>query len=530
MLSGNPDLMDFKCKYQHFPDGFMFCTSSAAYQVEGAWNDEGKAESIWDRVAHTRQELFDGDPDSGDTGDEQNPPRTRLLFMCKGLPVYRFSNHKPCATPITGDVACNSYYNIAEDVGRLKELGVQTYRFSLSWPRLLPRGEDSLINPSGVQYYNQLIDALLENNITPLVTIYHWDLPQSIQDLGGWCNRIVVQLFSRYCRFVFSAFGDRVKYWITINEPFNVAESYGSAFGAPALTSSGFGDYLAVHHIILAHATAYRLYDREFRAFQNGQIGICLNLDWYRPKDPNSAQDHYAVHRARMWQFGIFAHPLYFGDYPEDVKRSVSLVSQANGITTNRLSEFDEYEKCLIKGTLDFLGFNHYFSVHATTLKCTDSNYCSLKSIDSNFDLSFMEEYPKWNPMWLKDTPRGLREALCWIRDTYGNPRLFITENGVAGKGLDEDEDAFFKIRYHYGYLTSVLNAINEDGCNVIGYGVWSFMDSFEWFFGYKPKFGIYRVDFEDKKRSRYGKKSTQFFKQLFQTKTLPDVLDQLYG
>ncbi|XP_060875148.1 myrosinase 1-like isoform X3 [Metopolophium dirhodum] len=479
-------LEHLKCKYKQFPEEFMLGTASSAYQIEGAWNDDGKTESIWDRVAHTKQELFADDLESDDT----NFPSVNMIsenkFSCvsKGKPMYREKQRR--AAPITGDIACNSYYKVDEDVKLLKELKVQSYRFSLSWPRILPRGEDSYINPAGVQYYNRLIDKLIENNITPIV-----------------------------------------KYWITINEPYLVSESYGNESGAPALNKSGYGDYLAIHHTILAHATAYHLYNREFRPLQNGQIGISLNMEWYYPKNVNSLEDHYAAHRARMWQFGVFAHPLFFGDYPEDVKQGVMETNQFFGISLKRLLDFSENEKYLIKGTLDFLGINHYFSVHATKLQSTQHQ--SLKTRDSNFELSLIEEIPYSNPTWIKETPKGMRNLLCWIRDTYGNPKIIITENGVSDKGQNEDENALIKIRYHYGYLSAVLNAIYEDGCNVIGYDVWSFLDSLEWFFGYREKFGMYRVDFNDQNRSRYPKKSLQFFKQLFQTKTLPDVLNDLY-
>ncbi|XP_026804243.1 myrosinase 1-like isoform X2 [Rhopalosiphum maidis] len=521
-------LEHFKCKYKQFPGEFMLGTASSAYQIEGAWNDDGKTESIWDRIAHTKQELFMDELES-----DANFPKVDMIsensFLCisKGIPMYNKVNHKQGRTIITGDIACNSYYKIDEDVELLKELKVQSYRFSLSWPRILPRGEDSYINPAGIQYYNRLIDKLIENNITPVVTIYHWDLPQCIQDLGGWCNKQIVEFFTLYVRIVFRTFGDRVKYWITINEPYLVSESYGNVSGAPALSKSGFGDYLAIHHTILAHAAAYHIYNREFRPLQNGQIGISLNMEWYFPKNISSLEDHYAAHRARMWQFGVFAHPLFFGDYPEDVKQGVMEINKSNGISMKRLLDFSENERHKIKGTLDFLGINHYFSVYATKLQSTQNQ--PLKTLDSNFELSLIKEFPYSNPMWIKETPKGMRSLLCWIRDTYGNPKIIITENGVSNKRRNEDEDTFIKIRYHYGYLSAVLNAIYEDGCNVIGYEVWSFLDSFEWFFGYREKFGIYKVDFNDQNRSRYPKKSLQFFKQLFQTKTLPDVLDDLY-
>ncbi|XP_027839752.2 myrosinase 1-like isoform X2 [Aphis gossypii] len=442
-------LENFKCKYRQFPGEFMLGTASSAYQIEGAWNDDGKTESIWDRIAHTKQELFMDELESDETNSSNNVDMiSENTFLCisKGIPMYRIK-YKQGHTAITGDIACNSYYKVDEDVELLKELKVQSYRFSLSWPRILPRGEDSYVNPAGVQYYNRLIDKLIENNITPIVTIYHWDLPQCIQDLGGWCNKQIIEFFTLYVRVVFRTFGDRVKYWITINEPYLVSESYGNISGAPALSKSGFGDYLAIHHTILAHATAYHIYNREFRPLQNG--------------------------------------------------------------------------------TLDFLGINHYFSVYATKLQSTQNQ--PLKTLDSNFELSLIKEFPYSNPMWIKETPKGIRNLLCWIRDTYGNPKIIITENGVSNKERNEDKDAFIKIRYHYGYLSAVLNAIYEDGCNVIGYEVWSFLDSLEWFFGYREKFGIYKVDFNDKNRTRYPKKSLQFFKQLFQTKILPDVLDDLY-
>lgn len=215
----------------------MLGVATASYQIEGAWNEGGKGENIWDNLTHSRPELI--------------------------------------ADGSSGDIACDSYHHLEDDVAMLKNLGVDFYRFSLSWSRILPKGYSYQVNQEGIDYYNNLINALLAEGIEPMVTLYHWDLPQVLQDLGGWPNELMADYFEDYARVAFENFGDRVKTWITFNEPLNTCyQGYGNVLKAPALNITGFADYLCVHTVLKSHARAYHVYDEEFRSAQNGKNGI----------------------------------------------------------------------------------------------------------------------------------------------------------------------------------------------------------------------------------------------------------------
>lgn len=211
--------------------------ATAAYQIEGAYLEDGKSKNIWDILTHDRSELID---------DGSN-----------------------------GDVACDSYHKVEEDVALIKDLGVDFYRFSISWARVLPKGYSYYVNQAGINYYNKLINALLKEGITPMVTLYHWDLPQVLQDAGGWPNELLADYFADYARVIFENFGDRVKWWLTFNEPFNTChQGYGNVLKAPALNITGYADYLCTHTVLKAHAKVYHMYDKEFRSKQNGKILI----------------------------------------------------------------------------------------------------------------------------------------------------------------------------------------------------------------------------------------------------------------
>lgn len=256
------------CDYT-FPDDFVFGTATAAYQVEGAWDEDGKGESIWDRGTHDHANLV---------ADHSN-----------------------------GDIACDSYHKYKEDVQLLKDLGVDFYRFSISWPRILPTGKNDQINQLGIDYYNNLIDELIANSITPYVTMFHWDLPQALENEGGWLNRSTADHFANYARVLFENFGDRVKYWMTLNEIMSFCEyGYGTGSFAPYISSPGVGDYQCTHVALLAHGKTFRLYDNEFRATQNGKIGIAIDTAWYEPNDPNKEADKEAAEVALQMNVGIY--------------------------------------------------------------------------------------------------------------------------------------------------------------------------------------------------------------------------------
>uniref|UniRef100_A0A1B6D5W8 beta-glucosidase n=2 Tax=Clastoptera arizonana TaxID=38151 RepID=A0A1B6D5W8_9HEMI len=462
---------------------FLFGTASASYQVEGAWNANGKGENIWDRLVHTKPEtVVDKD---------------------------------------TGDVACDSYHKYKEDVQLIKYIGFDFYRFSISWSRVLPTGEDNVINQDGISYYNNLINELLENGIQPLVTLYHWDLPQPLQDLGGWLNPLMAEYFECYARVIFSHFGDRVKWWITINEPSEIISGYSNAGYAPYLDLHGTGDYLAAHTLIRAHAKAYHLYDKEFRKSQNGKVSITINSMWNEPLTPTS-RDKDACERAMQFELGLFGHPIYSkkGDYPEIVREVVDKNSADEKRSRSRLPSFTSEEIKEIRGTFDFFGLNHYTSRYVTPglegpIPSLIRDSGVIKSCDPN--------WPTAKSSWLKVVPWGFRKLLQWIKEEYDNPPVLITENGFSSSKAPNDTD---RISYHFDYLTEMSLAIKEDQCNVIGYTVWSILDNFEWMRGYSERFGLYYVDFTNQDRPRIPKQSVEFFKSLCQTRTIPTIKD----
>lgn len=477
--------VDEETQYQKtFPAGFIIGTASASYQVEGAWNENNKGENIWDRLTHTRPDVI--------------------------------RDHS------TGDVACDSYHKYKVDVQLLKDVGFDFYRFSVSWSRVLPTGESNVVNQDGLNYYNSLINELLANEIQPVVTIYHWDLPQPLQDLGGWMNALIVDYFGDYARVLFQNFGDKVKWWVTINEPLEVTSGYGSQGYAPYFNYHGTADYLAAHNLIRAHAKAYHIYDKEFRVKQNGKIGIALN-GFYQKELTPSQEDKEATQNGMQFMFGLFAHPIFSkeGDYPTVVRERVDRNSSEEKRARSRLPVFTKEEVEEIRGTFDFCGLNHY-----TTRYMTGGIGGQNPSMerDSGAVAHVDPSWPSSASDWLKVVPWGFRGMLNWIKDQYNNPPVLVTENGVSSNSGLKDYD---RIQYYHDYLDELLKAVYEDRCNVIGYTAWSIVDNFEWMKGYTERFGIYFVDFENPERPRTPKQSVGFFKELLSTRTLPALKEK---
>ncbi|XP_049840618.1 myrosinase 1-like isoform X1 [Schistocerca gregaria] len=467
-----------------FPPGFMFGAATAAFQIEGAWNLSGKGENIWDRWTHQHPEwVADG------------------------------SN---------ADVACDSFHRFKEDVQALVDTGFDFYRFSISWSRILPRGTVDYVNEEGLWYYNRLLTELMAHRITPVVTMFHWDLPQPLQDLGGWTNPVVADYFEDYARILFRHFGDRVKYWITINEPASIIESYAnSRLGAPGLDEHGVADYQASHTLLKAHAKAYHLYDKYFRKTQKGRVSITLNSAWHEPRT-NSQEDRQAAERARQFYFGYWAHPIYskIGDYPAVMKERIMRNSLAEGRFRSRLPEFSPQWVKFIRGTADFFAYNHYTTRYAAS--GTQGEIPSLQR-DSGVIRSYDPKWPSSASSWLKVVPWGLRKMLNWIKKEYGNLPLLITENGFSDHGGLHDKD---RINYFVSYLQELLKAIYIDKCNVFGYTAWSLVDNFEWARGYTEKFGIYQVNFTDPNRARIPKDSAQALRKIIKHRALvPNLL-----
>ncbi|KAF2902682.1 hypothetical protein ILUMI_03503 [Ignelater luminosus] len=471
-----------KLNENSFPPGFLFGTATSAHQIEGAWNLNGKGENLWDRFTHTYPErILDG------------------------------SN---------GDTACDSYHKYKEDVAIMKEMGIQFYRFSLSWSRILPAGFSYKINPDGIRYYNDLINALLENNIIPMITLFHWDMPQTLQDLGGFSNELIVNWFEEYVKVAFEHFGDRVKLWITFNEPITICMyGYGRDTLAPAYNSSGISDYLCGHNLLKAHASAYHLYKNKYESKQKGKIGITLVSHWFESSSTFQT-DLQAAQRKREFVFDWFAKPIFHpnGDYPEIMKKRIAFRSEAEGFTQSRLPQFSREEIEYIKGTYDYLGLNHY-----TTLMTSDAEEDAIS--DPSFDKDarvksyYNPEWPSAASPWLKVVPWGFRKLLNYISNRYKDVPIFITENGFSDhEGLNDQE----RIDYYEQYLSALLDAIHEDGVNVKGYAAWSLLDNFEWKDGYVHRFGLVHVNFTDPERPRTKKASAQYYTEILRLRRLP--------
>uniref|UniRef100_H2YTH1 beta-glucosidase n=1 Tax=Ciona savignyi TaxID=51511 RepID=H2YTH1_CIOSA len=470
--------------YGDFPNTFAWGTTSSAYQIEGGWNEDGKGVSIWDEFTHKLQsQISDGS---------------------------------------SGNAACDSYHRIDQDIKIIKELrgiSVGYYRFSLSWPRIIPTGEiNDGINQPGVDYYNNLIDELLANNIQPMVTLYHWDLPQALQDkYEGWLDQsgIIVKAFADYTDFCFKTYGDRVKFWITFNEPFITAQlGYGVAAFAPGHYSPGEGVYYAAHSIIKSHAQAYHIYNNTYRESQKGQIGITLNTNWVEPMTTTDLDHIEASQRSLAFSTGWFAEPIFnSGDYPDVMIWNVGNRSEYYNITYDRLPKFTEEEKELNKGTSDFFGLNHYTSNLIVPCSYYPEEGPTYDS-DQEACGDGCAEWPPSASSWLYQVPWGIRKLLIWIKRTYGDPVIYITENGISehfSDGLDDD----IRVNYYKNYIDEVLKAIKEDDVNVKGYTAWSLMDNFEWAEGYSERFGLHWVNFTDPERTRIPKKSASYYRSL---------------
>ncbi|KAM6178322.1 lactase/phlorizin hydrolase [Rhynchocyon petersi] len=480
--NGMPLSKEDEFLYGQFPDGFMWSAASAAYQIEGAWREDGKGLSIWDTFSHTPLRVGNDD---------------------------------------TGDVACDSYHKIGEDLAALQNLGVSYYRFSISWPRILPDGTTKLINKAGLDYYRRLIDTLLAAGIQPQVTMYHWVLPQALQDVGGWENETIVQRFKDYANVLFQRLGDKVKFWITVNEPFTfISQGYGYGTAAPGISfRPGTAPYIAGHNVIKAHAEAWHLYNDQYRAKQGGIISITINSDWAEPRNPTNQEDVEAARRYVQFMGGWFAHPIFKnGDYSEVMKTRIRDRSLAAGLSKSRLPEFTESEKRRINGTYDFFGFNHYTTVLAYNL-----NYDSwISSFDADRGVASITDrsWPDSASFWLKMTPFGFRRILNWLKEEYNNPPIYITENGVSQRGVDLSDTE--RIYYLRRYINEALKAV-QDKVDIRGYTVWSVMDNFEWAVGFAERFGLHFVNYTDPSLPRIPRESARFYASIVKCNGFPD-------
>jgi len=460
--------------YDHFPEDFQWGAATAAYQIEGGWNADGKGESMWDVFTRIDGKIKDGS---------------------------------------SGDVACDSYHKYQEDVLLLKNMNMSAYRFSVAWSRIIPDGIGEL-NPLGVQYYKNLIKALKENGIEPVLTLYHWDLPQALSLQGGWLNSSSADWFEYYARNIFQEFGDDVKKFITLNEPKETSiQGYGTGTMAPGLEGVGTLTYIAAHNQIRAHARAYRLYHAEFYETQKGQVGVTLNTNWGEPQEPENQAHQDASNRYMQFNYGWFGHAIFKdGKYPNIMREMINSKSNESGLAESRLPYFTEEETEMIKESADFLGLNMYTS--EVVFPAVEDN--SQPSYFTDDDIqSFQDE--TWytaGSSWLKVTPWGLREVLKWLNNEYeGKYDIYVTENGFSDKlgNLDDLQRTY----YYKHYLNQMLRAVNEDGVPVKGYFAWSLLDNFEWGNGYTEKFGLHAVDMDDPERPRSVKNSAKYYARI---------------
>ncbi|KAL7181508.1 hypothetical protein ACSBR1_040409 [Camellia fascicularis] len=379
-----------------FPKGFVFGTASSAYQYEGAVKEGGRGPTVWDTFAHSFGKVLD------------------------------FSN---------ADVAVDQYHQFDEDIQLMKDMGMDAYRFSIAWSRIFPNGTGE-INQAGVDHYNNLINALLANGVEPYVTLYHWDLPQALQDrYNGWLDQQIIKDFATYVETCFLKFGDRVKHWITFNEPHTFTiQGYDVGLQAPGRCSillrllcrggnSATEPYIVGHNVLLSHATVADIYQRKYKPKQRGSVGISFDVIWFEPAT-NSTDDIEATQRAQDFQLGWFIEPLTFGNYPS------SMISRVG----SRLPRFTKTESALLKGSLDFVGINHYTTFYARNNK---SNIIGFLLNDSTADsgaitLPFKDLQPigdRAHSIWLYIVPHGIRSLMNYIKEKYGNPPVIITEN-----------------------------------------------------------------------------------------------------
>ncbi|GAB2287959.1 hypothetical protein Dimus_022309 [Dionaea muscipula] len=470
---------------QSFPKGFIFGAGSAAYQYEGGAGEDGKGTSIWD------------------TFTEDYPEK-----------IADHSN---------GKVADDFYHRYRDDIQLMKEMGLDSFRFSLSWTRILPQGRLSGgINKLGIQFYNNLINELLANDIQPLVTIFHWDAPQALADeYGGFLSPKIVEDFHDYANVCFREFGDRVKYWVTINEP-NFFSEFGYAIGKDApgrcskyINNCTFGNsatepYQVTHHQILAHASAVRLYKQRYQAFQKGIIGVSIDSNWYIPLNQTSAADIKAASRAFDFNTAWILDPITFGDYPESMR----------SIVGSRLPIFTKNQSQLIKGSYDFVGINYYTSSYISNDPSSLSTNLSYTTDSRVISTEEKDGVPIGEPtsiVWLYIYPQGLEDLMKYLKERYSNPPIIITENGLGTSYNDSLPITYYlqdhlRIKYHRLHLAYLLKAIKE-GVNVIGYYVWSLFDDFEWFDGYTARFGLHYIDYENDLK-RYPKLSVFWFQK----------------
>ena len=436
-----------------FPTDFVWGAATSAYQIEGSPLADGAGESIWHRFVHTPGKIFGGDH---------------------------------------GDVACDHYRRFADDVVLMRELGIRAYRFSISWSRVLPQGTGP-VNQRGLDFYRRLVDLLLEHQIQPSVTLYHWDLPAALEDRGGWAAPDMPQWFADYGRIIFRALGDRVPQWATINEPWVVFDNgYVSGIHAPGRCDWAEAAQVSLN-LLRAHAAAVAT----FRAESKQQIGLVVNLV---PVDPatDSATDRAAARRMDAYLNRQFLDPVFLGRYPEEMRDMFGPSWPA----------LDAADAAKIQAPIDFVGINYYLRLYvAGDASAGPPRARIVEPLDR----------PRTATGWEIHAP-GLVDTLRSVRDRYGDIPLYITENGAAFDDRSDENGGVNdtdRVEYLRSHLRAARQAINA-GVNLRGYFVWSLLDNFEWQSGFSKRFGIVRVDYETQRRT--PKSSARFYAKVIRT------------
>ncbi|PAN31556.1 hypothetical protein PAHAL_5G427500 [Panicum hallii] len=437
-----------------FPRGFVFGAGTSAYQWEGAAAEDGRAPSVWDTFAHA-------------------------------------AGHHPG----DGDVAANGYHKYKEDVKLMKETGLDAFRFSISWPRLIPNGRGE-VNPKGLEYYNNLINELLDHGIEPHATLFQYDLPQVLEDeYNGWLSPQIIDDFTAYSDVCFREFGDRVTNWTTLNEP-NAAAllGYDVGFAPPGRCSEPFGNcpngnsvtepYIVGHHSLLAHSSAVSLYRKKYQEKQHGVIGMNIFIYDFIPLT-NSTEDTTATERAKAFYTGWFLDPLYHGDYPDIMKKNAG----------SKLPKFSNNQSEQLVNSVDFLGVNYYSIMYVKD----DPQAASSNERDFLADISAKTIYTN------TATIQGVLE---YFKQYYGNPPIYIHENGYP-----MNQDVVFddgpRVEFLSEHLTSLADSV-RNGSNTKGYFAWSLMDLYELLGG--STYGLYYVDFADQELQRYPRRSAIWY------------------
>jgi beta-glucosidase len=439
-----------------FPDNFLWGAATSAYQVEGSPLADGAGPSIWHRFTRTPWLVPSGD---------------------------------------NGDVACDHYRRYREDVGLMRELGLNAYRFSVSWSRVLPEGRGR-VNEKGLDFYRRLVDALLENNIRPLLTLYHWDLPAALDDRGGWLNPDVVDWFAEYARVMYRALDGKVEMWATLNEPWVVTDG-GYLHGALAPGHRNlFEAPIASHNLMLSHAAAVEAY----RAEGKHQIGLVVNLE---PKYPasQSEEDLAATRRADAYMNRQYLDPVFHGRYPEEMRE----------VFGEAWPDFPEEDLARIRQPIDFLGVNYY-------TRNVSKNDPAALPVRAGAVRQTRHAYTETS--W-EVFPQGLTDTLVWVKERYGDLPLYITENGAAFydpptvEGTEGEVQDPLRVDYYRTHLRAAREAMDR-GVDLRGYFAWSLFDNLEWSLGFSKRFGIVHVDFETLKRT--PKASARFYSEVIRT------------